>query len=545
MSGTLKRTILLGAAVAALLGAGSCGRNRAGLLLAPSGTPPGPPAIAAITGVLDFGTPAPHPPVQILVARVRGAAPSSYASMEMTGSFTTPTWTPGGAGNPKFTQLAPKVWVDTLVLVTGEMQWKFVGNASWASAFCSVLSGTDVDGLAGSTKFDAGGGKNLVANVAATEAGICVCTMDENSDPPTYEIEKVGPGAPAVYSGTDGRFTITGLVAGTYNLLFRVPGQTPFTMNGIVVGNAMKDLGTISTSGQTYTVRASAGPNGVMVPTGDLTVPRGENVRFSLAPWPHYRVADLLVDGVSVGNDTAYTLANVTADHTVEASFAYNTAVLPGGIRATLAFDPFTLPITTAPYPPVTAKLYWGTVRLDSLLLPASDDALDLADLDRASYRLVLSSPLYTTLDLPVTVGGGVTDLGILNMTADFNLLASAIHVAGDFNGWSTSALSAEIGGDLAWSVSTTTPITAGVHDLKFARYGSFVDPAYGGDPATTLDVPVVNRPTRLVSGGGTSTNAIRVNFPTTANYTFTLDERRQVFSIQQAVTAATSGPRR
>ena len=53
-----------------------------------------------------------------------------------------------------------------------------------------------------------------------------------------------------------------------------------------------------------------------------------------------------------------------------------------------------------------------------------------------------------------------------------------------------------------------------------------------------------MNHPTHLVTGGGSSTNAIRVNFPTTANYTFTLDERRQVFSIQ-AVTAAQASPRR
>jgi len=544
MSGTLKRTILLGAAVAALLGAGACGRNRAGMLLAPSGTPPGPPAIAAITGRLDFGTPAPYPPVQILVARVRGTAASSYTSMEMTGSFTNPAWTPGGAGNPTLTQLAPKVWVDTLVLVTGSMEWKFVANASWASAFCSVLSSGEVDGLGGSTKFDAGGGKNLVATVTAAEAGLCVCTMDENSDPPTYEIEKVGEGAPCVTSGTDGVFTITGLVAGTYNILFRVPGQTPFTINDVVVGNSMKDLGTISTAGQTVVIHASAGPNGVMVPTGDLVVSSGASLHFSLEPWPHYRVADLLLDGASVGADPAYTLSNITADHTFAASFAYDPATLPGGIQATLAFDPFTLPITTPPYPPVTAKLYWGAVRLDSLLLPTGANALALSDRDQGSYRLVLTSPLYPALALPVTVGTSVTNLGTLNMVTDFNLLSNTIHVAGDFNGWSASALPAEMGGDLAWSVTTTTPIAAGVHDFKFARNGGFVDPAYGGDPGTTLDAPVVNQPTSQVSGGGSTTNAIRVNFPTTANYTFTLDERRQVCSVQ-AATAAQSGPRR
>ena len=544
MRSILKRTILLGAAAGFLLGVGACGRNRAGLLLSPSGTPPGPPAVAAITGQLDFGTPGPHPAALVMVARVRGTAASAFATMELAGDFTNPTWTVPSAGNPKLTQLAPKVWADTLVLSSGAIQWKFVGDANWDRAFMSALSGSDVDGLSGTVIPSTAGGKNLMANVAATEAGICVCTLDENASPITYAILKVGAGAPAVFSGTDGRFTITGLVAGTYNVVFRVPGQTPFTLTDVVVGNSMKDLGVVSTSGQTYVVHATAGLHGLMVPTGDLILARGASQHFSLVPEPHYRVDAITLDGASAGADTAYTLANVTADHTVGASFVYNTATLPGGIHATLAYDPASVPITTAPYPPTTAKLYWGTDLVDSLLMPTSGNALDLSNLDQATYHLTLSSPLYPTVDIPVTVGGSVTELGTLNMVFDYFLLANTISLAGDFNGWSASALWAELNGDLAWTVTTATPITAGVHDLKFAREGGFVTAAYGGDPGSTLTVPVTSQPTGLVSGGGSSTNAIRVDFPATGNYTFMLDERRQVFSIT-AAPAPQSSPRR
>jgi hypothetical protein len=310
----------------------------------------------------------------------------------------------------------------------------------------------------------------------------------------------------------------------------------------VVVGNSMKDLGVISTSGQNYLVQASAGLHGLMVPTGDLTLARGASQHFSLVPEPHYRVDAITLDGTIVSTDTAYTLANVTADHTIEASFVYNTATLPGGVQATLAYDPLTLPITTAPYPPTTAKLYWGTELLDSLLVPTGGLALAFADLDQATYRLTLSSPVYATVDIPVTVGSGVTDLGTLNMVFDFSLLAGSVSVAGDFNGWSAGALLAEGTSELTSTVSTS--ITAGVHDLKFAREGGFVDLAYGGDPGTTLGIPVTNQPTRLVAGGGSSTNAIRVDFPATGNYTFTLDERRQVFSIT-AAPAPQSSPRR
>ncbi len=82
------------------------------------------------------------------------------------------------------------------------------------------------------------------------------------------------------------------------------------------------------------------------------------------------------------------------------------------------------------------------------------------------------------------------------------------------------------------------------MHDFKFARFGGFVDAPYGGDPATTLTVPLTDQPVRLIAGAGNSTHAIRANFPATGNYTFTLDERRQVLTIT-AVTAPPTSPRR
>jgi hypothetical protein len=543
MSTYLRRTLLLGAAAGVLLAAGACGRNHAGTLLAPTGTPPGPPAVAGIKGVLDFGSPGTHPAALVLVARVRGTASSAFGTMEIAGSFCTPAWTPGGAGDPFFTQLAPSVWVDTLTVPAGNLQWKFVGNSNWSNAYCSNLTNsTDVDGLSGTLKMDPGGGKNIIADVST--GGLMVCTLDENADPPTYAIVPVGVGAPAVLTAGDGSFTITGLVAGTYNILFRIPGETEFRIDGEVVGNAMKDLGTISTSGQTFTLTASAGAHGTMVPTGAITVARGASQHFSLVPEPHYKVEALKVDGVTVSTDTAYTMTNITASHTVEASFALNDAVLPGGIHATLLFDPGTLfPITAAPYPPVHVQLNWGTTALVDQDLPTSGNSLDLADLDVGSYQLVITSPMYPRLEIPVVVGTSVRDLGNLNMMFDFFQLSNTVNVAGGFNGWRIpdpnfypdSAASLDV--NLAW-VDTSWVVPAGTYDLKFARSGGWVEASYGGDPATTLTMPVANQATRKSAGGPNSTHAIRVTFPTTGKYTFILDERRQVFSIQPGVVS-------
>ena len=51
----------------------------------------------------------------------------------------------------------------------------------------------------------------------------------------------------------------------------------------------------------------------------------GADQTFTITPDASYHVADVLVDGVSVGAVTSYTFTNVTADHTIEASFAINT----------------------------------------------------------------------------------------------------------------------------------------------------------------------------------------------------------------------------
>src|SRR5207247_2720763 len=48
------------------------------------------------------------------------------------------------------------------------------------------------------------------------------------------------------------------------------------------------------------------------------------NKTFTITPSACYHVADVLVDGGSVGAVTSYTFSNVTVNHTIAASFAIN-----------------------------------------------------------------------------------------------------------------------------------------------------------------------------------------------------------------------------
>jgi hypothetical protein len=71
-----------------------------------------------------------------------------------------------------------------------------------------------------------------------------------------------------------------------------------------------------------YTIMASAGAGGTISPTGPVNVACGAGQDFTITPGGGYEIADVLVDGSSVGQVTNYSFAAVTANHTIAASFA-------------------------------------------------------------------------------------------------------------------------------------------------------------------------------------------------------------------------------
>jgi PKD repeat protein len=72
---------------------------------------------------------------------------------------------------------------------------------------------------------------------------------------------------------------------------------------------------------KSYTITASAGTGGTIAPSGSVKVNSGDSQTFTITPDTGYRIADVLVDGGSVGAVTSYTFINVMADHSIAASF--------------------------------------------------------------------------------------------------------------------------------------------------------------------------------------------------------------------------------
>lgn len=85
--------------------------------------------------------------------------------------------------------------------------------------------------------------------------------------------------------------------------------------------------GTVST----YALTASAGTGGSISPSGTVSVSSGTSKAFTVTPSSGYSIASVMVDGVSVGAVASYTFSNVTANHTISASFKANTTTTTAG----------------------------------------------------------------------------------------------------------------------------------------------------------------------------------------------------------------------
>jgi hypothetical protein len=149
-------------------------------------------------------------------------------------------------------------------------------------------------------------------------------------------------------TATNAGVTITKVdfYVGTTRIVTKTVGPSPyiFDWSGVSPGTyalsakAYDSLGSVVTSNIVNitvnpTVTVTAGPGGTVTPSGVVVVPFGTTQTFAIAPTGANLLTDVLVDGVSVGAVASYQFANVTANHTIAASFA----TVPAAPVATVA----------------------------------------------------------------------------------------------------------------------------------------------------------------------------------------------------------------
>jgi hypothetical protein len=76
-----------------------------------------------------------------------------------------------------------------------------------------------------------------------------------------------------------------------------------------------------------YQITSTAGAGGSISPDGEMTVSAGSSATCTIEPNAGYHIADVRVDGNSMGAVTEYTFEKVSGDHTITASFEADATV--------------------------------------------------------------------------------------------------------------------------------------------------------------------------------------------------------------------------
>ena len=238
------------------------------------------------------------------------------------------------------------------------------------------------------------------------------------------------------------------------------------------------------------------------------------------------------------------------------------TGVRPGpgewlaSVTGIIYFDPANTPdLAAPPYPPTRVELFsGGTLAAVDSLEPGSRSFL-FPHVAPGDYSLVVRSRVFFAKSRAgITVREAPLDIGNVTLTLNPLALENAIYVAGGIPGLGADQIPFATGilegsGFGVWTYPNLfwdpVQIPAGTYRFKFATDESSTDEdliGWGGNSADTLQVPLTDQLT--TEGRGPATDLV-VRFPVTGFYAFTLDERRQRFSISLVPPAPGAGPGR
>jgi hypothetical protein len=130
-----------------------------------------------------------------------------------------------------------------------------------------------------------------------------------------------------VWSGSQTSATLKNLQDNTsYQFVVRAyNGKVEGPASDIVTFDASTPPPSVSLPANKVALSTAAGSNGRINPSGTLIVNKYTWKTFIIKPAAGYVVADVIVDGRSIGAVSQYTFKKVTANHTISATFASKT----------------------------------------------------------------------------------------------------------------------------------------------------------------------------------------------------------------------------
>ena len=127
-----------------------------------------------------------------------------------------------------------------------------------------------------------------------------------------------------IYAGTKSGYTFNGWTSDDVTVLSASSKNASFVMpdkDVTVKANWVYNGGGSSGGYTYYTIKATAGVNGSISPTGNVSVREGQDQTFTITPNKGYAVAKVLIDSKNVGAVKSYTFENVKKNHTIEVVF--------------------------------------------------------------------------------------------------------------------------------------------------------------------------------------------------------------------------------
>ncbi len=119
---------------------------------------------------------------------------------------------------------------------------------------------------------------------------------------------------------TGGSATVAIPKSGTTNIVVGIGAKT-YTLTILRNSGTGGNEGGGGSGYSYYTIKATAGAGGSISPSGNVSVREGRDQTFTITPDKGYAVANVKIDGKSIGAVKSYTFENVRRTHTIEVIF--------------------------------------------------------------------------------------------------------------------------------------------------------------------------------------------------------------------------------